>query len=426
MGAADDLKKGLTKNLANFTKQRKAEEKHSGAVRWRQSRMREVRGAYLVEVVKGIMTEAYMKVSDNNKLTANARQIFYVVRPLVEQQADKPLHYGYFSQVLLPNYINEHAHAADWDVAYDDRGHFVEPHTNRVIGLGTINVRKYLSKVGQLKLERADFASASVETYGPHGNFGAVLYIEKEGFMSLFERVNLAKRYDIAIMSSKGMSVTAARELADGICGVYRIPLLVLHDFDSAGIVIKDTLEHGTRRYRYRGAPTVIDLGLHYDDIGGFVAEPNNSNISDQRLREAGLDEAAVDFLRTERVELNAMTSRQFVNFVEAKLKQHQIRKVIPDRETLSDTYKMFVASDRLRETFDNMKDRLEADSEVAVSVPDDLESMVREQLDGRPEITWHRAVWSIVDPGHEDDNDGDGEADHEDDDDEDLSDIDE
>ena len=120
------------------------------------------------------------------------------------------------------------------------------------------------------------------------------------------------------------------------------------------------------------------------------------------------------------------MTSRQLVNFVEAKLKQHQIRKVIPDRETLSDTYKMFVASDRLRETFDNMKDRLEADSEVAVSVPDDLESMVREQLDGRPEITWHRAVWSIVDPGHEDDNDGDGEADHEDDDDEDLSDIDE
>ena len=35
MGAADDIKKGLTKNLANFTKQRKAEEKHSSAGRWR-------------------------------------------------------------------------------------------------------------------------------------------------------------------------------------------------------------------------------------------------------------------------------------------------------------------------------------------------------------------------------------------------------
>ena len=39
MGAADDIKKGLTKNLANFTKQRKAEEKHSSAGRWRTSRM---------------------------------------------------------------------------------------------------------------------------------------------------------------------------------------------------------------------------------------------------------------------------------------------------------------------------------------------------------------------------------------------------
>ena len=39
MGAADDIKKGLTKNLANFTKQRKAEEKHISAGRWRMSRI---------------------------------------------------------------------------------------------------------------------------------------------------------------------------------------------------------------------------------------------------------------------------------------------------------------------------------------------------------------------------------------------------
>lgn len=49
MGAADDMQKGLTKSLANFTKQRKAEEKHSGAARWRMSRMIEVRGKFLTE-----------------------------------------------------------------------------------------------------------------------------------------------------------------------------------------------------------------------------------------------------------------------------------------------------------------------------------------------------------------------------------------
>ena len=49
MGAADDIKAGLTKNLGTFTKQRKAEEKNSSAGRLRESRMMEVRGVFLNE-----------------------------------------------------------------------------------------------------------------------------------------------------------------------------------------------------------------------------------------------------------------------------------------------------------------------------------------------------------------------------------------
>ncbi len=46
----------------------------------------------------------------------------------------------------------------------------------------------------------------------------------------------LAERYDIAIMSTKGMSNTASRELIDKLCGdIPRCPLYVLHDFDKAG-----------------------------------------------------------------------------------------------------------------------------------------------------------------------------------------------
>ena len=32
-----------------------------------------------------------------------------------------------------------------------------------------------------------------------------ILFIEKEGFMPLFEAVQLAERFDLAIMSTKGM-----------------------------------------------------------------------------------------------------------------------------------------------------------------------------------------------------------------------------
>ena len=68
MGAADDIKKGLTKTLANFTKQRKAEEKHVSAGRWRISRMTEVRGMFLKEAAEEVMEECYLKASDNGNL----------------------------------------------------------------------------------------------------------------------------------------------------------------------------------------------------------------------------------------------------------------------------------------------------------------------------------------------------------------------
>jgi DNA topoisomerase 6 subunit A-like protein len=419
MSAADDIKKGLTKNLANFTKQRKAEEKHASAGRWRTSRMTEVRGMYLTEAANEVMAGCYMKASDNNRLPATARQIFYVARPLIEERTDKPLSYAYFSQTLLPDFVNEHGR--DWDVVYDDRGHFMEPHTRRVIGLGTLNVRDYLNRVGDLKADEADFASASVKTCGPDGSFGAVLYVEKEGFMPLFDRVRLAQRYDIAIMSSKGMSVTAARILVNNICR--DIPLLVLHDFDAAGIIIKDTLENDTRRFSYTNTPDVIDLGLNYDDIGDLPSEPNNSSISDERLRQAGLDETAIDFLRTQRVELNALTSRQLIDFVERKLKQNDIKKVIPRRTDLGAIYQMFAASDRLSKAFNELKEKFDQDeSERPVRLlPKDLEAKVEKLLQEQPAITWHRAVRLIVDPDTPDDDDDAGDLD-----DDDLSDIDE
>ena len=68
-----------------------------------------------------------------------------------------------------------------------------------------------------------------IETTRPGGRYGAVLFVEKEGFNELFGAVGLADRYDIAMMSTKGMSVTAARHLVDEICSRYSIPLFVLH-----------------------------------------------------------------------------------------------------------------------------------------------------------------------------------------------------
>ena len=134
----------------------------------------------------------------------------------------------------------------------------------------------------------------------------------------------------------------------------------------------------------------------------------------------------AINFLMEQRVELNAMTSRQLVDFVERKLNDHGVTKLIPDADTLARTYRMFVASDQLSEKFEELEDRLE-DETNDVEVPADLRAKVEKHLEEKQDITWHRAVRLIVDPDapeHEDDDHGGRCEQHEDD--EDLTDIDE
>src|SRR5215468_3202625 len=46
-----------------------------------------------------------------------------------------------------------------------------------------------------------------------------------------------------------------------------------------------------------------------------------------------------VEFLLRRRVELNSMTSQQLVTFLERKLEQHRIRKVVPNADELAAAY---------------------------------------------------------------------------------------
>ena len=180
-------------------------------------------------------------------------RVFYQARPkIMALTDDKELNYNYFSQTLLPDYIEENG--LDWDVVYDARGHFEEPHTNRDMGCSTIEVRDYLDAVKDPEVTAADFAEAGVDVVGPNGGYAGILFCEKEGFGPLFKSVDLANRYDLMIISSKGVSVTAARRLIDEVCGENNLPLFVLHDFDVAGFLILGTLQprHAALHVRLR------------------------------------------------------------------------------------------------------------------------------------------------------------------------------
>src|SRR5437867_7232090 len=93
------------------------------------------------------MEKAYLMTSSDGTLPAQARQIMYVARGEIQERTGRRLDDQYFTQTLLPDYMSENSgKTKDWNVVFDARGHFEEPHTERIVSLGTIEVRDYLEK----------------------------------------------------------------------------------------------------------------------------------------------------------------------------------------------------------------------------------------------------------------------------------------
>jgi hypothetical protein len=246
----------------------------------------------------------------------------------------------------------------------------------------------------------ADFSDTSVSIIGPSGNLAGVLFCEKEGFNPLFKAVNLANRYDLMIISTKGVSVTAARRLIDEVCGDNDLPLFVLHDFDVDGFKILGTLHRDTRRYQFISTIEPIDLGLRLGDIGGLGREPAaatkiDKDILRDQLAENGAADEEIGILLEERVELNAMASDDLIEMIERKLEESGIEKVVPDHDLLGKAYRAFHHGKQLGDVFRKAQEQFKASE---ADVPDDLDERVREILDEHNDLRWDDAIQVVLD----------------------------
>jgi hypothetical protein len=212
-------------------------------------------------------------------------------------------------------------------------------------------------------------------------------------------------------MSTKGMSVTAARMLADRLCGKYDIPLLVLHDFDKSGFSIVGTLSRNTRRYTFKNQIRVIDLGLRLEDVRQHGLQSESVTYKSARgqasdpsdnLRENGATEEEIDFLvtggnswsgyRGQRVELNAFTAESLVAWIESKLRQHRITKLVPDKATLTQSYRRAAAAIRINDQLPKMVQGAVRDA-AAAKVPAGLAKAIRRELERDPDMPWDAAL---------------------------------
>ena len=411
---------GVTAVTKEWTKVKKKELRD--AARGARARERYWRGYVKEDSIKTIayrvMEQAYQQASGNGKFAATARQVMYVARPLILADTDKPLGKDfdvYFTQQLLPSYQLADPHGtAHWDVIYDARGHLYEPHTGTEIPLGTLDVRTYLRKAHSAAAAAAPTLTrlkVAYATEGPRQRYTTVLFIEKEGFLPLLQQARIGERFDLALMSTKGMASTAARTLIEQLSYAHDVRFLVLHDFDKAGFSICATLTQNTERYRFRHWPTVIDLGLRLADVQAEALEAEPCTYHEREpwknLQQNGATEDEIAFLLEDggqRVELNAFTSDHFVEWLEAKLEAAGVEKFLPDDDVLAAAYRRAMYVHAMNVELEKFHETAQQRA-AAAALPADLRASVQRALDEDETQAWDDALSSIAD---------DDEAEHE------------
>ena len=124
-----------------------------------------------------------------------------------------------------------------------------------------------------------------------------------------------------------------------------------------------------------------------------------------QNLRENGATENEIEFLLHHRVELNAFASDELVAWIEKKLDEHGVTKVVPDDDDLADAYqrarRLAAVQDRIDEV---LKDIEGEDKDADEKEPDDLRDEIQKRLRKDPKLPWDAVVREIAEADFDDD----------------------
>ena len=172
-----------------------------------------------------------------------------------------------------------------------------------------------------------------VEEYErPVWTFNKFVYIEKEGANEALKAAGWPERHDCMLMSSKGYSTRAARDLIDKLAEHDEpITVFCVHDADAYGTMIYQTLQDETKAREARKIK-IINIGLEPWEAIEMGLEVENVEVEEKTGARPVADyvlereDTAPDgtsweeWLQTHRIELNAMTTPQFIDWLDGKM----------------------------------------------------------------------------------------------------------
>jgi hypothetical protein len=278
------------------------------------------------DVVLDNLADVIAAVSGDGEYRFNSRQLFYALRPIVMEELKEELQLSNFTS------IKDDYEADNGEIDgmyYEPRGSITHPHRNETITLGTLMVEDY---------ER------------PVWTFNKLLYIEKEGANEALKEVRWPEMHDCAVMSSKGFSTRAARDLIDKLVE-HDEPVTVFcaTDADAYGSMIYQTLQEATKARGARKIKIVhvglqpweaIDMGLEVETVKeGKRHKPVADYVrerDEEFPNEAPDGDTWEDWLQTHRIELNAMTTPDFIDWLDDKMAEYGAGKLIPPADVLT------------------------------------------------------------------------------------------
>jgi hypothetical protein len=152
----------------------------------------------------------------------------------------------------------------------------------------------------------------------------------------------------------------------------------------------------------FRNNVHIVDLGLRLADIEalGLDSEPAETlgkwSVRSTTLAAHGASAREINFLRHRRVELNAMPADVFVRFLERKLTEHGITKVVPGSSVMEQHARRAISRELTNKALDAIRATSEADA-ASVALPADLHQRVVAILRRQPHIPWDRAVADLA-----------------------------
>jgi hypothetical protein len=301
-------------------------------------------------VILDALDAAIEKVSGGGRHRYSQRQLFYAVRPGFINAFGQEPKWKTFCAVITQR---ERELGHDLPRIYrDSRGTLYHPHTGEEIALGTLAVEQY---------ER------------PAWTFNKILYCEKEGFFPLLKDSKWPEKNDCALLTSKGFATRAVCDVLD-LLGETDEPLtfFCVHDADGPGTTIFEAMQEGAGARPAR-KPKIINLGLEPEDALEMGLEPENverKKKTNGKLMRVPVGRYVSErwraWLQKQRVELNAMTTPQFLEWLDRKIAPHHKGKVLPPLKV--------------------MRERLEADVRQKARATITEEILRQANIDGRLE----------------------------------------